>query len=157
MSEPNDNYQGKFVKVLDALQRGFDDRLAVVIYSSKMFGLPRFAIGSKESNSAGWLLVERPDGGWMTIADLNPHFTPPATDDAKVSAQYAVRVAQLERSRASLVTALEKARDDLDHLATNIVREDGEGMTQAGAGAFAEKSYERARASLATLAWKEGK
>jgi hypothetical protein len=54
--------------------------------------------------------------------------------------------------RDALRVALQRARDDLDHLVCNISREDGEGMTRVGACAFAHQSRERADAALSTNA-----
>jgi|SRR6185295_1126164 len=47
--------------------------LVRVIYDRGIFNLPRLAI-AQHSNMNGWLTVEHPDGGWVSLADLKPHF-----------------------------------------------------------------------------------
>jgi hypothetical protein len=94
--------------LLPAIDDVFGPRVTV-IYDSEFFRLPNLGI-AQQGSFAGWLMVRHPDGQWVSLADLKPHFPPPPpTDESKVSAEYAVRVAKLERD----YDALSYQRDEL--------------------------------------------
>lgn len=69
-------------------------------------------------------------------------------DAFNVATETGLTPRQLLSQRDALREALQRARDDLNHLAFNIAREDGDGMTRVGAGEFAQQSCERADAAL---------
>jgi hypothetical protein len=80
--------------------------LVKTIYSSDWLNLRPLGIVENGSH-AGWLAWKHPDGNWVTLADLKPHFPPPPltpeqAEPAKVCAQLARRVAELELELAAL-------------------------------------------------------